>query len=46
MNSSYGKHYRQTAGVDYMGLSFDYPEEKITGMKWLGCGPTGYGRTG
>ncbi len=22
-----------------MGITFQYPEEKITGMKWLGRGP-------
>ncbi|MEO6720504.1 MAG: glycoside hydrolase family 2 TIM barrel-domain containing protein, partial [Ferruginibacter sp.] len=27
-----GKH-------DYAGITFNYPEEKITGMKWLGRGP-------
>lgn len=25
--------------ADFMGISFNYPEEKITGMKWLGRGP-------
>ncbi len=24
---------------DYMGINFDYPEEKIKGLKWLGNGP-------
>ncbi|MEX6687959.1 glycoside hydrolase family 2 TIM barrel-domain containing protein [Danxiaibacter flavus] len=24
---------------DFMGITFNYPEEKITGMKWLGRGP-------
>ncbi|MEO9474373.1 MAG: glycoside hydrolase family 2 TIM barrel-domain containing protein [Cyclobacteriaceae bacterium] len=24
---------------DYMGVNFDYPEELITGVKWLGKGP-------
>lgn len=36
---SYAKRWSQTAGVDFMGLDFNYPEEKITGMKWLGRGP-------
>ena len=31
--------YTQTGDVDYMGIIFNYPEEKITGMKWLGRGP-------
>ena len=25
--------------IDYMGITFNYPEEKINGMKWLGRGP-------
>ncbi|MDP4283839.1 MAG: glycoside hydrolase family 2 TIM barrel-domain containing protein [Bacteroidota bacterium] len=25
--------------VDFMGITFNYPEEKINGMKWLGRGP-------
>ena len=25
--------------MDYAGINFSYPEEKITGMKWLGRGP-------
>ncbi len=24
---------------DFMGISFNYPEEKVTGMRWLGKGP-------
>lgn len=24
---------------DFMGISFDYPEEKVKGVKWLGKGP-------
>ncbi len=36
---SYEKHFSQTGGVDFMGIGFNYPEEKITGMKWLGRGP-------
>ena len=24
---------------DYLGINFNYPEEKITGVKWLGRGP-------
>ena len=31
--------YIQQGDVDFMGISFNYPEEKITGMKWLGRGP-------
>jgi Glycosyl hydrolases family 2, TIM barrel domain/Glycosyl hydrolases family 2, sugar binding domain/Glycosyl hydrolases family 2/Beta galactosidase small chain len=31
--------YAQKGGADFMGISFDYPEEKITGMKWMGRGP-------
>ncbi len=25
--------------ADYLGVTFDYPEEKITGVRWLGRGP-------
>ncbi len=25
--------------ADFFGITFNYPEEKITGMKWLGRGP-------
>ncbi|WP_431210046.1 hypothetical protein ACQ86N_28750 [Puia sp. P3] len=31
--------YTQTEPADFMGITFDYPEDKITGMKWLGRGP-------
>ena len=31
--------YAQTGDVDFMGITFNYPEEKVTGMKWLGRGP-------
>lgn len=31
--------YSQTGAADFMGITFNYPEEKITGMKWLGRGP-------
>ena len=31
--------YAQQGEVDFMGITFHYPEEKITGMKWLGRGP-------
>jgi hypothetical protein len=34
-----GKHWSQQTGVDFAGITFNYPEEKITGMKWLGRGP-------
>jgi len=36
---SLAKRWSQQAGVDFMGITFNYPEEKITGMKWLGRGP-------
>ncbi|HEA30694.1 MAG TPA: beta-galactosidase [Leeuwenhoekiella sp.] len=25
--------------IDYLGISFDYPEEKVKGVKWMGRGP-------
>ena len=31
--------YTQSGAADFMGITFNYPEEKITGMKWLGRGP-------
>jgi len=31
--------YTQSGDADFTGITFDYPEEKITGMKWLGDGP-------
>lgn len=31
--------YTQQGNVDFMGFTFTYPEEKITGLKWLGRGP-------
>lgn len=31
--------YAQKGAADFMGISFNYPEEKITGLKWMGRGP-------
>lgn len=31
--------YTQNGDADFTGITFNYPEEKITGMKWLGRGP-------
>jgi len=31
--------YSQKGDADFMGITFNYPEEKVTGMKWLGRGP-------
>ncbi len=31
--------YSQRGEADFMGITFDYPEPLITGMKWLGRGP-------
>ncbi|MEP7143413.1 MAG: glycoside hydrolase family 2 TIM barrel-domain containing protein [Ferruginibacter sp.] len=31
--------YSQRGEAPCMGISFSYPEEKITGMKWMGRGP-------
>ncbi|MDF2189916.1 glycoside hydrolase family 2 TIM barrel-domain containing protein [Paraflavitalea sp. CAU 1676] len=31
--------YSQRGDADYMGITFNYPEEKIKGMKWEGRGP-------
>ncbi|NLT03139.1 MAG: beta-galactosidase [Bacteroidales bacterium] len=27
------------ASIDHLGFSFDYPEEQVKGMRWLGKGP-------
>jgi hypothetical protein len=31
--------YVQSGDADFMGITFNYPEGKVTGMKWLGRGP-------
>ncbi|WP_238596594.1 glycoside hydrolase family 2 TIM barrel-domain containing protein [Abditibacterium utsteinense] len=31
--------YNLTGPQDYMGVSFDFPEKQVTGVKWLGVGP-------
>jgi Glycosyl hydrolases family 2, TIM barrel domain/Glycosyl hydrolases family 2, sugar binding domain/Glycosyl hydrolases family 2/Beta galactosidase small chain len=31
--------YKIPGETDYAGITFNYPEDKITGMKWLGLGP-------
>lgn len=31
--------HAQQGDADFTGITFNYPEEKITGMKWLGQGP-------
>ncbi|MFD1256921.1 glycoside hydrolase family 2 protein [Mucilaginibacter terrae] len=31
--------YLQRGDADFRGITFDYPEDKVTGMKWLGRGP-------
>ncbi len=31
--------YSQRGEADFLGITFNYPEEKITGMRWLGRGP-------
>jgi hypothetical protein len=31
--------YLPRGNADFYGITFNYPEEKITGMKWLGDGP-------
>ena len=32
-------HRQPENGVDFIGINFNYPEEKITGVKYLGRGP-------
>ncbi|NQU86619.1 MAG: glycoside hydrolase family 2 [Mariniphaga sp.] len=36
---NYAFQFRGHTELEYIGVSFDYPEEKVTGMKWLGKGP-------
>lgn len=31
--------YRPRGAHTYMGVTFDYPEQEVTGMRWLGRGP-------
>ena len=31
--------YSQKEAADFMGITFHFPEDQITGMKWLGRGP-------
>ncbi|MEO5681731.1 MAG: glycoside hydrolase family 2 TIM barrel-domain containing protein [Chitinophagaceae bacterium] len=31
--------YSTTGENDYAGITFNYPEEKITGLRWMGQGP-------
>lgn len=31
--------YTQRGDAEFMGVTFDYPETNVTGMKWLGRGP-------
>jgi hypothetical protein len=31
--------YHMRGAYDHVGVTFDYPEKKVTGMKWLGRGP-------
>jgi hypothetical protein len=35
----YAYHFEGGTSVDYLGVSFDYPEDKVTGLRWLGKGP-------
>jgi hypothetical protein len=30
---------RWASQIDYLGISFNYPEEKCTGVRWMGSGP-------
>lgn len=31
--------YTQNGDADFVGITFKYPEDKVTGLKWLGRGP-------
>jgi hypothetical protein len=32
-------HYHLTGSHDFLGVNFDYPQAKVSGMTWLGHGP-------
>ncbi len=32
-------HYNLTGNDDYLGVNFDFPEDLVTGITWLGDGP-------
>ena len=32
-------HYRPADTLDFCGIGFNYPEDKISGMRWMGRGP-------
>jgi hypothetical protein len=33
------KYYPQNAHNNLLGINFSYPEDKVTGMRWMGYGP-------
>ncbi|MBI2513281.1 MAG: glycoside hydrolase family 2 [Opitutae bacterium] len=35
----YRYHFPPLADQKYLGVSFDYPEKSVTGLRWLGQGP-------
>ena len=37
--------YNFSGVVDLMGIRFDYPEDQVISKRWLGAGPTVYGKT-
>jgi len=36
---SYAYHFDGDMSLDYLGVSFDYPESQVAGVRWLGKGP-------
>lgn len=35
----YAYRFRRQNLLDYLGVTFDYPEDQVTGIRWLGRGP-------
>jgi len=36
---NYAYYFGGHTMIDYLGVTFDYPEDKVTGLRWLGKGP-------
>ena len=35
----YAYHFSGQHALDYLGVTFDYPQERVTALRWLGKGP-------
>ncbi|WP_347156544.1 glycoside hydrolase family 2 TIM barrel-domain containing protein [Pontibacter chitinilyticus] len=36
---NYAYQFKGGKGLDYLGVTFDFPEDQVKGMRWLGRGP-------